>query len=219
MIAKSRLGGCWHCKLGASVAFGGTLCVGISGIAIAQVVPDNTLGAESSVVTPNVNIEGIQGDRIDNGAIRGANLFHSFEQFNIGTGRGAYFSNPAGVANIFSRVTGANPSEILGRLGVLGNANLFLINPQGIVFGSGASLDIQGSFLATTGDAIKLGDTGLFSATQPATSNLLTVNPSAILFNTINAQPIVNRSLAPSAIGQPNSDDVLQGYKCNRDAL
>ena len=213
MIAKSRLGGCWHCKLGASVAFGGTLCVGISGIAIAQVVPDNTLGAESSVVTPNVNIEGIQGDRIDNGAIRGANLFHSFEQFNIGTGRGAYFSNPAGVANIFSRVTGANPSEILGRLGVLGNANLFLINPQGIVFGSGASLDIQGSFLATTGDAIKLGDTGLFSATQPATSNLLTVNPSAILFNTINAQPIVNRSLAPSAIGQPNSDDGSPGLQ------
>ena len=187
MIAKSWLSGCWQWKIGASVALAGTLGVGISGIAIAQVVPDNTLGAESSVVTPNVNIEGIQGDRIDNGAIRGTNLFHSFEQFNIGTGRGAYFANPTGIANIFSRVTGANSSEILGRLGVLGNANLFLINPQGIVFGSGASLDVQGSFLATTGDAVKLGNGGLFSATQPEASNLLTVSPSAILFNTINA--------------------------------
>ena len=63
MIAKSWLSGCWQWKIGASVALAGTLGVGISGIAIAKVVPDNTLGAESSVVTPNVNIEGIQGDR------------------------------------------------------------------------------------------------------------------------------------------------------------
>jgi filamentous hemagglutinin family protein len=48
-------------------------------------------------------------------------------------GRGAYFANPVGVKNILSRVTGANRSDILGRLGVLGNANLFLINPNGIV--------------------------------------------------------------------------------------
>jgi filamentous hemagglutinin family protein len=130
-------------------------------------VPDNTLGAESSTVTPDVVIRGIPSDQIDGGAIRGANLFHSFEQLSVLEGRGAYFANPVGVKNILSRVTGANRSDILGRLGVLGNANLFLINPDGIVFGQNASLDVQGSFLATTADAVKVGDGGLFSASQP----------------------------------------------------
>ena len=212
MIAKSWLSGCWQVKIGTCIALAGTFCIAISGGVLAQIVPDNTLGAESSVVTPNV-IGGIESDRIDNGAIRGANLFHSFEQFDIGAERGAYFTNPAGIENIFSRVTGANSSEILGRLGVLGNANLFLINPRGIVFGAGASLDVQGSFIATTADAVKLGDTGLFSATQPEASNLLTVSPSAILFNTIAAQPIVNRSRSQSSIGQTNSDGDSPGLQ------
>jgi filamentous hemagglutinin family protein len=104
-----------------------------------NIVPDNTLGAESSVVTPNVNINGINSDRISGGAIRSANLFHSFQEFNIDSGRGAYFTNPTGIENILSRVTGGNRSEIFGKLGVLGNANLFLINPNGIIFGRNAS--------------------------------------------------------------------------------
>ncbi|HEY9671531.1 MAG TPA: hypothetical protein V6D11_08815, partial [Waterburya sp.] len=74
--------------------------------AFAQIVPDDTLGAERSVVTPNVTIKGLSSDRIDGGAIRGTNLFHSFQQFNINEGRGAYFTNPPGIENILSRVTG-----------------------------------------------------------------------------------------------------------------
>ncbi|NMF67006.1 hypothetical protein DP115_31360, partial [Brasilonema octagenarum UFV-OR1] len=62
-------------------------------VARAQITPDNSLGAESSVVAPNVEIKGIPSDRIDGGATRGANLFHSFQEFNINAGRGAYFSN------------------------------------------------------------------------------------------------------------------------------
>ena len=100
MIARSSFSSCWHWRIGACVALAGTLAVGVSSVVLAQVVPDNTLGAEGSVVTPNVNIRGIPSDRIDNGAIRGANLFHSFEQFNVGAERGAYFTNPAGIENI-----------------------------------------------------------------------------------------------------------------------
>ena len=95
----------------------------------AQIIPDGTLGSESSVVTPDV-IKGIDSDRIDGGAIRGSNLFQSFQEFNVGEGRGAYFSNPEGIANIFSRVTGGNISQILGTLGVSGNANLYFLNPN-----------------------------------------------------------------------------------------
>ncbi|HEY9600647.1 MAG TPA: filamentous hemagglutinin N-terminal domain-containing protein, partial [Allocoleopsis sp.] len=195
----------WQLKLVGSVAIVGTFFIAVGESVLAQILPDNTLGAEGSVVTPNVNIQGIQSDRIDGGATRGANLFHSFSDFNVGEGRGAYFANPVGIENILTRVTGGNPSNILGRLGVLGGANLFLLNPNGIVFGPNASLDLQGSFFATTADAVQLGDTGLFSASEPATSNLLTVNPSAFLFNAIAAQPIINQSIAASVIGQPNS--------------
>ena len=78
----------------------------------AQITLDNTLGAESSVITPNQNIKGITSDQMNGGAIRGVNLFHSFTQFNISEGQAAYFSNPNGIQNILTRVTGNNPSSI-----------------------------------------------------------------------------------------------------------
>lgn len=143
---------------------------------VAQITPDTTLGVESSVVQPNVVLNGIQSDRIDGGAIRGPNLFHSFQNFNIEAGRGAYFTNPFGVTNILTRVTGTNRSNILGTLGVLGNANLLFINPNGIVFGPNASLNLNGSFLATTASSINLADGTFFSATNPQATPLLTVS-------------------------------------------
>lgn len=147
----------------------------------AQIRSDNTLGKESSIVTPLDKI----GDQIDGGAIRGTNLFHSFQEFNIQKSRAVYFTNPLGIENILTRVTGNNISHILGTLGVKGTANLFLINPNGIHFGKNASLDIKGSFTTTTADSIKLGEDGLFSATNPRKSKLLTIQPSALFTNTI----------------------------------
>jgi filamentous hemagglutinin family protein len=170
-----------------------------------QIVPDETLDEEGSRVTPDVEINGVKSDRIDGGATRGANLFHSFSELNVGEGQGAYFTNPAGIENILSRVTGGNPSEILGRLGVTGgDANLFLINPNGIIFGENASLDVGGSFVGTTANGIGLGEDGSFNATEPQTSNLLSVNPSALFFNAVAAQAIVNRSQAASPSGETN---------------
>ncbi len=168
--------------------------------ALAQIAPDTTLGAERSVVTPNILINNQLSDRIDSGAIRGANLFHSFSEFNVGNQRGVYFTNPVGIQNILSRVTGNNPSNIQGTLGVLGNANLFLINPNGIIFGQNASLDVNGSFVATTANGIQFENLGTFSATNPeAPSSLLTINPGALFFNQINQNAsIQNNSIAPA---------------------
>ncbi|KAF3885719.1 MULTISPECIES: two-partner secretion domain-containing protein [Nostocales] len=149
-----------------------------------NIVPDNTLGAESSQVTGNfypTPIEVITG-----GAIRQINLFHSFKEFNVSAGREVYFVSPSvDIQNILARVTGNNPSEIFGRLGTSGgsNPNLYLINPNGIVFGKDASLDVQGSFVGTTANGVQFGDRGVFSATNPEAAPLLTVNPSALLFN------------------------------------
>ncbi|MEM1169208.1 MAG: filamentous hemagglutinin N-terminal domain-containing protein [Cyanobacteria bacterium P01_H01_bin.35] len=144
--------------------------------AIAQLVPDRTLGEENSVITPNINIKGRESHRIDGGAQRDANLFHSFEEFNIQRGRGVYFTNPDGVANILTRITGNNASSILGTLGVLGNANLFFINPNGIIFGPEAQLDIQGSFYGATADSILFENGFEFSTSDPQAPPLLTVN-------------------------------------------
>jgi filamentous hemagglutinin family protein len=133
---------------------------------------------ENSIVTP----QGIR-DLIEGGAIRGSNLFHSFEQFNVGDNQQVYFANPSGIANILTRVTGNNISHIWGTLGVDGAANLFLINPNGIIFGASARLDISGSFVATTSDGIKLGENGLFSAKEPEKSTLLAIQPGALFTN------------------------------------
>ncbi|NES64962.1 MAG: filamentous hemagglutinin N-terminal domain-containing protein [Okeania sp. SIO2D1] len=160
----------------------------------AQIVPDETLGEESSVVN---SIDQLK-DQIEGGAIRGSNLFHSFQEFNIREGRSVYFINPNGIENILTRITGNNPSSILGKLGVDGGANLFLVNPQGIFFGPNASLDIRGSFIATTANEIRLGENGLFSATAPHTSNLLSVEPSALFSNQLETRTrgaIINQSV------------------------
>ena len=77
-------------------------------------------------------------------------------------------------------------------LGVLGDANLFLINPNGIVLGDGAKLNVSGSFAATTADAIQFDEQGEFSASDAIAPSLLTVQPSAFLFNQIDPAPIAN---------------------------
>jgi filamentous hemagglutinin family protein len=164
--------------------------------ALAQIIPDSTLGNENSTVTSTGTV-----DQINGGVTKGTNLFHSFQEFNIGNGRSAFFSNPPGIENILSRVTGANPSNILGTLGVSGgNANLFLINPNGIIFGQNARLDVGGSFVATTANAIGLANGDIFSANpvEPLPNQLLNVNPNAFFFNQVAAQPIINRSTANS---------------------
>jgi len=137
-----------------------------------QITPDRTLGAEYSTVN-QTNSNRLE---IGGGATRGVNLFHSFQEFNIDTGQTVNFTNPATIENIITRVTGGNPSNINGTLGVVGNANLFLLNPNGIIFGNNANLNINGSFIATTASSI-IFENGLeFSATNPQAEPLLSVN-------------------------------------------
>ena len=162
-----------------------------------NIVPDSTLGAESSVV----NTRDENSNSINGGAIRGSNLFHSFQEFNVGADRGVYFANPNAVNNIFSRVTGNNASNILGTLGVDGAANLYLINPNGIVFGESASLDVQGSFTATTADGIEFSEGGFFSAVQPGESLLTISVPLGLQFGSTPGS-IVNQSFTEDETGE-----------------
>ena len=186
----------WLLALGSLLIIDGAISASIN-CALAQPIADDTLGAENSVVKRTIipSKNDVSNILIDGGASRGANLLHSFKEFNIGEKERVYFTNPIGIKNILSRVTGGKGSEILGTLGVLGNANLFLINPNGIIFGPNASLSLNGSFVGTTANAIGLANGDIFSANpvKNLPTGLLNVNPSAFLFNQI-AAPIQNNS-------------------------
>ncbi|MEH2296884.1 two-partner secretion domain-containing protein [Nostoc sp.] len=176
----------------------------------AQITPDGTLGDKSSVVVPDT-LNGSPIERINGGAIQGSNLFHSFKEFNVGEGAKAYFTNPGEITNILTRVTGGNPSNILGTLGVLGPANLFFINPNGIVFGPNAHLDMGGSFVASTADSLVF-DNGLeFSATNPLSPPLLTVNIPVGLRLRENSASIVNQSSAVLYLPSTNTLALVGG--------
>ena len=165
---------------------------------LAQVIPDDTLESESSFVNAIDEQSDSLGDRsasrIDGGATRGANLFHSFQEFNVGEGRGVYFTNPEAISKIFTRVTGNNVSNILGTLGVDGAADLFLINPNGIVFDRDASLDVQGSFYGSTADSILFPKGREFSVTDTQAQPILIISAPIGLGFRDSPGDIVNRA-------------------------
>ncbi|MEM9220465.1 MAG: filamentous hemagglutinin N-terminal domain-containing protein, partial [Cyanobacteria bacterium P01_F01_bin.150] len=160
----------------------------VSQAVAAQIIPDATLGSESSVALP---VDAVT-DRIEQGAIRGSALFHSFQEFNINEGHSAYFATPVGITNILSRVTGNDASDIFGTLGVEGTANLFFLNPNGIVFGPNAQLDVAGTAVFSTGDRFSFADGKWFSATEPNAPPLLTMNVTPGLQLGAGQAPITN---------------------------
>ncbi|MGB6301182.1 MAG: filamentous hemagglutinin N-terminal domain-containing protein [Rivularia sp. (in: cyanobacteria)] len=146
----------------------GLLTLGVILPASSQVTSDNT-------TKTTVNLNG-NNFKIINGIQKGSNLFHSFKEFSIPTGSEAVFNNSPDVVNIINRVTGGNISNIDGLIKASGNANLFLINPAGIVFGENARLNIGGSFFASTASSILFEDGFEFSAVNPQNKPLLTVS-------------------------------------------
>jgi filamentous hemagglutinin family protein len=135
----------------------------------AQIIPDRTLPTNSTVTeTSNTSV-------INGGTQVESNLFHSFERFNIPTNTEAIFNNSTSIQNILTRVTGTNASQIDGLITSFGGANLFLINPNGIIFGENARLNIGGSFVASTANSIKFADGINFSTATSPTTPLLTI--------------------------------------------
>ncbi|MBO3457504.1 filamentous hemagglutinin N-terminal domain-containing protein [Aetokthonos hydrillicola Thurmond2011] len=134
----------------------------------AQISADNTVQTNVSRVGNVFEITG--------GTKAGGNLFHSFVEFSVPTGNTAFFNNSLDISNIISRVTGNSISSIDGLIRANGGANLILINPNGINFGSNAQLNIGGSFLASTANSVKFADGGEFSAVNPQTSPLIIVS-------------------------------------------
>ncbi len=160
-------------------------------------------------VTPNGTTFNIEGGTLSND---GSNLFHTFTEFGLSAGEIANFMSNPQIQNILTRINGGNPSIINGLIQVTGGqSNLFLMNPSGILFGSGASLNVPGSFMATTADRIGLsGSDSLqwFDAKQTNLYSSLVGNPSQFVFSMPESAAIVNAGNL--GVG-PNQNLILLG--------
>lgn len=187
----------------------------------------NTQVTQPPVVLPDGHIQyNITGGTRPGG---GTNLFHSFGDFNVPTNNIANFLNsgsidpsnpnvilPSGLptANILGRINGGNPSSIFGMIQTNGpggfpNANLFLVNPNGFLFGPTATINVGGTVAFTTADYLRLqgiGGNGIYYANSAATSiitsapvaafGFLGSNPSAIAIQGSTLHVVQGQSLS-----------------------
>ncbi|NDG87564.1 MAG: filamentous hemagglutinin N-terminal domain-containing protein [Gammaproteobacteria bacterium] len=136
-------------------------------------MPDQT---NTVTITPEMGTTSISNSH--------ANAFYSFKTFNVDHGQTVNFSEPNFVDNVIARVTGQNVSQIDGKLSVTqdsGHANFYLLNPNGILFGKGASIDVPGDFHVTTAHFIKFQDGAKFGS-DPVHSHLTSAAPASFGF-------------------------------------
>lgn len=164
----------------------------------AQVTMDGTLGPATSLPGPDYAITPDLGQQL------GGNLFYSFGQFSIYAGESATFSGPGSITNIIGRITGGNVSFIDGAIrSTIPGANLYLLNPAGVLFGEHASLDVPGSVHISTADYLRLSDGGRFDARTPGESVLTVAPVEAFGFLSATPAPIlVNGSFLQVPEGQ-----------------
>ncbi len=153
-----------------------------SRLAAAQALPpiehDGSLGASGAVLpdaASNYQIEESAGRRSDR------NLFHSFSRFSVPFGSSATFSGDPMIERVFARVTGDSSSQIDGTLrNSIDGADLYLMNPRGVVFNGTANLDLHGSFYVSSANALRFEDENVFSATPSLEPEVLSsAAPSA----------------------------------------
>ena len=149
----------------------------VCSLSSAEITTDGTMGQARSLSGPAYTIPG------DLGVQKGNNLFHSFSKFNVNTDESATFTGRSGIENVIGRVTGGNASWIDGLMACeITGANLWLLNPFGVLFGPNAKLDITGSFYASTADYLTLSGGGVFYTDPGKTSRLTTASPEAFGF-------------------------------------
>ncbi len=140
----------------------------------AEIVTDGSLGDSYRLSGADMLISADMGRQV------GANLFHSFQSFNVNTGESATFSGGAELQNVIARVTGQRPSTVNGVLrNSIAGANTYLLNPAGVILGAGAELEMSGGFHASTANSLVFADQSLFYAAVEQSSQFSSAPPSA----------------------------------------
>ncbi|MBE9033070.1 filamentous hemagglutinin N-terminal domain-containing protein [filamentous cyanobacterium LEGE 11480] len=153
-------------------------CIGMPG-AIAQSITAARDGTGTQVVQQGSQSQITGGTR----SIDGTNLFHSFQRFGLNSGQVANFLSTPGTQNILGRVVGGQASLINGQIQVTGGlSNLYLLNPAGIVFGANASLNVPGSFTATSANGVRFNDQWWSLATNSTQMSALVGQPTGLGF-------------------------------------
>ena len=169
-------------RIATAAAVGWVYSLSFFSLSHAQAPPPITASGLNTQVSGPIAVGGSTQFNITGGTRAGANLFHSFGEFGVPTNNIANFLNETALPtnNILGRVTGNNPSNIFGTIRTIDfrNANLFLMNPAGIVFGPNATLNVGGSVTFTTANYLRLTDPGIFHADSTA-SSVLTSAPVA----------------------------------------
>ncbi len=175
---------------------------------LAQIAP-----TQNTVVTPQGNTFNITGG---NTSSNGTNLFQVFDRFNLNAGQTANFQTQSTIRNILTRITGNEPSRIDGLLKVSGsNANLYLLNPSGILFGPNARLDLGGNFFGSTATGVKFGNQ-IWNGDANTSINSLNSDPSHLIFGP-ETSAIVNAGNLSVATG--NTLALLGGSVANTGTL
>ncbi|MCP4699780.1 MAG: CHAT domain-containing protein [Gammaproteobacteria bacterium] len=171
-------------------------------VLLAEISTDGSLGAQLSLDGPRFRIDA------DLGRQMGGNLFHSFSRFNLSAGESAVFFGPNNVSVVISRVTGGAASHIDGTLASeIPAADLYFLNPAGILFGPQARLNVPGSVYLSTAARLELGETGVFDAREPEASVLSIAAPEAFRFDAASAAIETDGSLLEVPAGHALSFD------------
>lgn len=185
----------------------GTAATGMVGAQVgaqAQVVTDGTVGPAVTLDGPDYAIGADLGTRA------GSNLFHSFERFSVHSGQSATFTGPESVTRVIGRVTGGEASTIDGTLRVgIPSADLYLLNPSGVVMGPNARLDMTGSLHVSTADRLEFEDGAVFPADPAAAATLTVAAPAA--FGFLESNPAEVRSDGAHLTMQPGETITLSG--------
>ncbi|PSF38968.1 filamentous hemagglutinin [Aphanothece hegewaldii CCALA 016] len=168
---------------------------------LGQIIPDGTLPTQVEVNQQKIVITG--------GQQAGKNLFHSFNEFSVPIDHSVSFDNSLTIDNIISRVTGGKVSLINGLIQANGTANLYIINPMGFIFGPNATIDLGGSFIASSASSIKFADGREFGVNHPETSLLTVAVPIGLQFGQTTPGAIINRSQSLPV----SSNDTPSGLK------
>ena len=173
----------------------------------AEITLDGSLGPRIELTGPNYHIPAELGQQYE------SNLFHSFDKFNLIQGEQAVFTGPTTVKNVISRVTGGEISHIDGILSsAIPAADMYFINPAGILFGPHAQINVPGSLYLSTAHYLQLGQAGRFDTVSLANTSLTVAPPSA--FGFLDTYPVAPLTLTGSQLILPNNQAIkslLQG--------